>query len=117
MSGRRPEPPVGEPDYRYTLANERTFLAWVRTSLGLLAGGVVVTQLDLSGGAGVAGALLAGCCILLAAGLGVGAYVRHRQVRTAMQVGAALPRSGLVPVLGAGVAVVAALCAVLVLVG
>ena len=27
----------GEPDYRFTLANERTFLAWQRTALGLLA--------------------------------------------------------------------------------
>ena len=34
-----------EPDYRFTLANERTFLAWVRTALGLLAGGVAVRQL------------------------------------------------------------------------
>lgn len=33
------------PDYRFSLANERTFLAWVRTSLGLLAGGVAVTSL------------------------------------------------------------------------
>ncbi|NMS52334.1 YidH family protein, partial [Vibrio parahaemolyticus] len=23
-----------DPDYRFTLANERTFLAWVRTALG-----------------------------------------------------------------------------------
>ena len=37
--------PRGEPDYRFTLANERTFLAWVRTSLGLLAAGVAVRQL------------------------------------------------------------------------
>lgn len=29
-----------EPDPRFTLANERTFLAWIRTSLALLAGGV-----------------------------------------------------------------------------
>ena len=28
---------VGELDYRFTLANERTFLAWQRTALGLLA--------------------------------------------------------------------------------
>jgi putative membrane protein len=31
-----------EPDPRFTLANERTFLAWIRTSLALLAGGVAL---------------------------------------------------------------------------
>jgi putative membrane protein len=30
------------PDYRYSLANERTFLAWIRTGLALVAGGLVV---------------------------------------------------------------------------
>jgi putative membrane protein len=34
-----------EPDYRATLANERTFLAWSRTALALLAGSLAVTQL------------------------------------------------------------------------
>lgn len=33
-----------EPDYRFTLANERTFLAWQRTSLGLIAGGVALEE-------------------------------------------------------------------------
>ena len=33
-----------EPDYRFTLANERTFLAWIRTALALLAGGVLLHQ-------------------------------------------------------------------------
>jgi putative membrane protein len=32
------------PDYRFSLANERTFLAWVRTGLALIAGGLVVAQ-------------------------------------------------------------------------
>jgi putative membrane protein len=32
------------PDYRFSLANERTFLAWVRTGLALVAGGLVVAQ-------------------------------------------------------------------------
>ena len=31
-----------EPDPRYSLANERTFLAWVRTALAMLAGAVAV---------------------------------------------------------------------------
>ena len=36
-----------EPDYRFSLANERTFLAWLRTSLALIAAGVAVDVLDL----------------------------------------------------------------------
>jgi putative membrane protein len=39
----QPDEPV--PDYRVTLANERTFLAWTRTALGLLAGAVAIAQL------------------------------------------------------------------------
>ncbi len=30
------------PDYRYSLANERTFLAWIRTGLALIGGGLAV---------------------------------------------------------------------------
>lgn len=36
-----------EPDYRFSMANERTLLAWLRTSLALLAGGVAVRAIDL----------------------------------------------------------------------
>lgn len=36
-----------EPDARFTLANERTFLAWIRTALALLAGGVALELLGL----------------------------------------------------------------------
>lgn len=36
-----------EPDARFSLANERTFLAWIRTSLALLAGGVALEALGL----------------------------------------------------------------------
>ena len=36
-----------EPDYRFSLANERTFLAWLRTGLALVAAGVAVDVLDL----------------------------------------------------------------------
>lgn len=36
-----------EPDPRFTLANERTFLAWLRTSLALLAAGVALEAFSL----------------------------------------------------------------------
>lgn len=36
-----------EPDPRFTLANERTFLAWIRTTLALLAGAAAVHAFDL----------------------------------------------------------------------
>jgi putative membrane protein len=60
-----------EPDYRFTLANERTFLAWIRTALALIAGGVAVTQLvpafAIPGGRHVLGVLLTAGGGLLAA--------------------------------------------------
>ena len=34
-----------EPDPRFSLANERTFLAWIRTSLALIAGGIALHAL------------------------------------------------------------------------
>ncbi|MFC9356666.1 YidH family protein [Rhodococcus sp. NPDC057014] len=37
-----------EPDYRFSFANERTFLAWIRTSLALLAVAVAVDVVDLA---------------------------------------------------------------------
>gem|GEM_PF-142266 len=45
-----PAPPASagagyEPDARYTFANERTFLAWMRTALGLVAAGLAIIQL------------------------------------------------------------------------
>lgn len=37
---------LGEaPDYRFSLANERTFLAWIRTALGFLAAGLGLINL------------------------------------------------------------------------
>ena len=50
MSGRFPRAVFDsgqEPDARFTLANERTFLAWTRTALALTAGGVALESLGL----------------------------------------------------------------------
>ncbi|MFB7893637.1 YidH family protein [Microbacterium sp. NPDC056044] len=54
MSDRRTRRPSSvyrhgtEPDPRFSLANERTYLAWIRTSLAFLAGGVALEALGLS---------------------------------------------------------------------
>jgi putative membrane protein len=36
-----------EPDPRFSLANERTFLAWIRSALAFIAGGVALEALAL----------------------------------------------------------------------
>ena len=81
-----------EPDYRFTLANERTFLAWQRTALGLLAAAVAVVQivpeLTIPGARHVLGVLLA-VLASLAAGMGL---LRWRQVDRAIRRGNPLPR-------------------------
>lgn len=80
-----------EPDHRFTLANERTFLAWVRTSLALLAAAVALVQLvpefGILGGRLVLGVLLA-CLAVLAAVAGV---LRWERVQRAMRGSLPLP--------------------------
>ncbi|MFR9751902.1 YidH family protein [Nocardia sp. 004] len=104
-----------ELDYRFTLANERTFLAWMRTSLGLLAGGVAVhTLVDPSRIAGFRRAI-ALSCLVLATMVAVGAYTHWRRVEAAMRRGDALPDTVLVPILSAGIAIVTLLAGVAVM--
>ncbi len=103
-----------EPDYRFTLANERTFLAWQRTSLGLLAAGVAVVQLApefaVPGARYAIGALLAALATVTVGG---GVH-RWRQVDRAIRLGAPLPRHTVLPWVGAALTLVAAFVVVLV---
>jgi putative membrane protein len=100
-------------DYRFTLANERTFLAWMRTSLGLLAGGVAVNTLVQP--FRISGFALALSCIVLAVIIAIGAYAHWRRVGAAMRRGEPLPITVMVPILSAGIAVVSVLACVAVL--
>ncbi|WP_199435369.1 YidH family protein [Qaidamihabitans albus] len=106
-----------EPDYRFTLANERTFLAWIRTALGLVAGGVAVHQLLPELADYGPRTALATIAIALAMILAAASYPRWRQVQRAMRRGAPLPRSGLLIVLAGGVLVLTVFAAVLVVTG
>lgn len=116
MTVERP-PADREPDYRFTLANERTFLAWIRTALGLLAAGVAVRQLVPPFEVPGATTALAVACVGLAALVAGMSFPRWRRVQAAMRAGAALPDNRMVVVLTAAVLVLALLVAVLVVLG
>jgi putative membrane protein len=97
-----PEPSwwqVGEePDYRYSLANERTFLAWVRTALGMLAGAIAVAQLATA----VPQALrltIALSLALLATGVSAASFWQWRERQRRMRLGLPLGRTPILPVL------------------
>ncbi|WP_009476109.1 YidH family protein [Rhodococcus sp. JVH1] len=104
-----------EPDYRFTLANERTFLAWIRTALALLAAGVAVGQLFTATHDESLHQVLGIVCITLATTIALGAFVRWRQVQSAMRRGDPLPTSSMVRLTVGGVCAAALVCGTLVL--
>jgi putative membrane protein len=102
-----------QPDYRFSLANERTFLAWIRTGLALIGGGLATAAFVpplrwpyLREGTSVA-------LLLLGAAIALRAVDHWARSERAMRVGAALPRSRfpafLALTIGAGALVLAVL--------
>jgi putative membrane protein len=113
---RKDRPPlheVGEhPDYRFSLANERTFLAWIRTSLALLAAGIAVVQLipnfSVPGGRHVLGVVL----VLLATVIAATSYRRWERSERALRLNEPLPASALPRLIGVGLTLVTILALV-----
>jgi putative membrane protein len=97
-----PTPAPGEDrldiDIRFLLANERTLLAWLRTALTLLAGGVALAQ--LAGPRGALASVGVGLLVLGSAA-GVIGYLRYRAAGRAIRAGQ-LPPPGLGPELLTG---------------
>ncbi len=129
MSGERPAPPgaeagesaaegpsESEPDARFTFANERTLLAWNRTALALIIGGLAIVQL-LPPFTGLPWGrhLLAVPLIVFGAVLSIGAFVEWGRNQRALRRGEPLPRSPLPRILSIAIAAVAVAAAVLVL--
>jgi putative membrane protein len=79
-----------DPDPRYTLANERTFLAWVRTSLAMLAGAVALDSLGVPDPAWLRTALVV-ALVLVGGAITALAFVRWARVERAMRTGQPLP--------------------------
>jgi putative membrane protein len=107
----------GDPelDARFTFANERTFLAWNRTALGLIAAGAAAAAFlkdGLSGGRLVVGLPL----IVLGAVVGVYSFRHWEANERAMRRGEPLPFSRMPRVLAMTISVVAVVTALLVVV-
>jgi putative membrane protein len=96
-------PRDSEPDVRFTYANERTFLAWNRTALALIATGVAATQLlpklQLEWGRRLLGLPL----IALGAVVAAESLRQWRANQRAMRRGDPLPRSWMPLVLTIGI--------------
>jgi putative membrane protein len=114
--GDRPDAEA-EPDVRFTYANERTFLAWNRTALALIATGVAATQLlpklQVEWGRRVLGLPL----IALGAVVAAESLRQWRANQRAMRRGDPLPRSRMPVILTIGIVVVGAIAVALTAVG
>lgn len=106
-----------EPDYRFTLANERTFLAWIRTALALLAGGVLLHQFATELDPKLAVSALSVGLGVVAAVLSIMSYTRWRANEIAIRRGRPLPFSWILPILAGVCLVTSALLVVLLIVG
>jgi putative membrane protein len=104
-----------DPDYRFSLANERTFLAWIRTALALLAGGVAAVQLvpafKFHGGRLILGVTLVVLAIMVAAA----SYYRWTANERAMRLGQSLQPSLVPRLLAAGLTLIALFALLLVI--
>jgi inner membrane protein YidH len=94
------------PDYRFSLANERTFLAWIRTGLALIGGGLAIAAFVPRLAWPHAREAMAVALLLLGAAVAVRAVDHWARCERAMRLGRPLPRSRfpalLALVIGAG---------------
>jgi putative membrane protein len=82
-----------EPDYRFTLANERTYLAYVRTALALDGAGLAVVQFLTKVGNQRGREVIAVLLVLSGTGTVLAGFLRWRSVQAAMRHGEPLPSS------------------------
>ena len=106
--------PDDHPDYRFTLANERTLLAWFRTGLALVAGGVAVATYAPDLGVRWGSAVVALALVLIGLATAAAGYRHWRANEAAIRAGEPLPANCLIPAVAAALAAVVVVVAVLV---
>ena len=104
-----------EPDPRFTLANERTFLAWIRTALAMVAGGIAVEAFTSELFVPEIRKTVAVLLLLLGLVTAGGSFFRWLNVERAMRRQTPLPVPLIAPILAAGGAVVAAVLIIFVI--
>jgi putative membrane protein len=104
-----------EPDYRMSLAAERTYLAYVRTGLALLAAGVAVVGALPHAGAEILRRAVGLALVVIGGGVLAVARPRWVAIDRAMRRGQPLPPSRLVGSLGVVLVGAAVAAAVIVL--
>ncbi|RRQ29460.1 DUF202 domain-containing protein [Rhodococcus sp. Eu-32] len=109
--------PSTRPDERFTLASERTFLAWMRTSLGLMAGGIAIVHLVPDFSTGWVRTGLGLVLILMAASAAMVGLRRWLQVRKALEEGAPMPEAKELWLFAVGIGGIAILAAVITVLG
>jgi len=92
------------PDYRFSLANERTFLAWIRTALALVGGGLAVAGFLPPLRIPHLREVLSVALMLLGAAIAVRAIDHWARAERAMRLGRPLPASRFPGVLAVAVA-------------
>lgn len=104
-----------EPDPRFTLANERTFLAWIRTALAFVAAGVALEA--FAGDLFHDGLRRAASIVAVVVGLIIAlvATFRWRTVEASMRHHRPLPLPALLPLLALGTIAASTLVLILVL--
>lgn len=103
-----------DPDYRFTLANERTFLAWLRTGLALLAGAVALASLVHDFGPRMFRISITAFLLILSLTVTIGAYVRWDRTERALRENRSLPTDPLPRLVVAGVAIIITAAAMLI---
>lgn len=81
------DPVATEPDVRFSLANERTLLAYQRTAIGLMAAAIAVAHFF---GDSPFVLVFAGALLLTAVVAAVGGYLHFRRVDRAIRTGSAI---------------------------
>ena len=89
-------------DYRFILANERTFLAWMRTALGLVAGGVALDQFVAIDQRSWPIGAIAVVTVFLGAAVALIGIFRWHNADVAMHEGVSIPRSNVLLITGVG---------------